>query len=254
MVKPIPTPKDCMRVRMRATMINGASVIEEAVFGFWGQRFHYTGHAVDWAATVQNVAEGVRDKWNTHITDVQYWPNTVTMESVTVDHLSETDGSTLDQGKAAFTGGDAWVGTGTTSLPWETSLVVSMFGYDQGSFTPHKGRKRGRFYLPPFAANIMTTTQGQVGEAVVTDLASQIGAFLNDVQGMILEPGGEVPADYFDLVVVSRGTVGALLPPTVTQVKRIFIDSKVDVQRRRERSQDAIWNASHTIDHANPPA
>lgn len=250
----LPTVADAIQVRYRAVLLNGSTPIEEAQFGFHGVRHHFVPNVTDWPDDVATLATKFRDAWNTHVTGVEYWCSTVKMDSVVVSHLDAANGKVLDQGQATFDGDDAWVGTASFSLPWETALVVSLYGYG-GGFTPDKRRKRGRMYLPPLATSACQTTQGQITQSIVLDIASQMEAFFNEVQGA--EMGTTVPpatdSDYFDLRVISRGTPAKPLTPTSTQLIRLVVDSKVDSQRRRERSQDAIWAGTGTIAHSDGP-
>lgn len=249
---PLPTPADIMRVRLRATLRVGADAVEEAQFGFWGQLFHREGNLTDWDTNCQDAATGIRDRWNEHITNKTAWTDAVTMDTVKVDHLAAADGTVLNQAIATFTGDDAWQGTGTASLPWETGLVVSLFGYDKGTFASHKGRKRGRMYLPPMATTVISERGGLIQDSVLTSLNTNFGAFFNDVQGLNLgttiNPDGP---DYFNLVVVSRGTPEKELPPTTTPITHMYIDNKVDSQRRRQRSEDATSTLTTVIEHAD---
>lgn len=248
---PLPHPPDMMRVRLRATLATDTVPVEEAQFGFYGQRVHVTGNPTDWAANVQYVADGIRDRWKEHILATALFSPAAVMESVKVDHLSATDGKVLDQGVALFGGDSAWAGTGPDSLPWETSLAVSLFGYERGLFTQDKARKRGRFYLPPGSTELLNGKSGQVRADQLTTLCTQIVAFLNDVQGMHLtdEPPLE-QADSFNLVVMSIGTPTKPLEPTTTPVTHVYVDSEIDSQRRRQHQVGPLTTASGTVAHS----
>lgn len=249
---PLPVPPDTMRVRLRATLGDGALPQEEAQFGFWGVLQHFIGNTVDWQSNVDEMAVKVRDAWNTAVTNKGFYGTTVRMESVTVDHLDAANGKTLEQGVAPFTGSDAWAGSASASLPWETTVAVSLYGYAEGAFATNKARKRGRFYLPPMAPGVLVGQTGQLGGAALDGTSANMGAFLNAVQGAELgDDGGELNTDYFDLRVISRGTPLKPLPPTSTQIIRVTVDSKIDAQRRRERQQDPDGLRSVEIEHAN---
>jgi hypothetical protein len=248
---PLPVPSDMMRVRLRATLWESSIQQEEAQFGFYCQRVHTVGQTTDWPADVQELAEKIRDAWNDHITNKTMWSGDVHMDSVKVDHLNAADGKTLNQGVALFTGTDAWVGTGSKSLPWETALVVSLFGYERGVFAADKGRKRGRFYLPPMSSTALNDVGGEVDSTAMNNLGTNMVAFLNDVQGMEFSSGdGPSGSDYANLVVMSIGTPDKQLPPTTYPVTNVYIDSKFDSQRRRERQQPARQTVTGTIAHS----
>lgn len=248
---PLPVPPDTMRVTMRAELVQAGVPVEEAQFGFWGVRQHFSGNGTDWADDVVTVAEGIRDAWVEHVTKVSFWSSAVQMRTVRVDHLDAANGKTLDQGTAVFEGDTAWAGTATSSLPWETTVCVSLYGYTPGTFTTNKPRKRGRMYLPPPAAVAASGGAGQVFSADLSELSANLGAFFNDVQGINM--GTTAPpndSDYFDLRVVSRGTPEKPLAPTSTPIILIQMDSRIDSQRRREQSQPALTTASVEIEHS----
>lgn len=232
-------PADTMRARFHASLLKGSVVAEEAEFGFWGHRVRTGGADVDWPNDVQFAAEGIRDRWNEHITAKNMFPQSVRLDFVQVDHLAAANGAVLDQGVALFDGDDAWRGTETNSLPWECALAISFYGYTPGTFTQNKGRKRGRMYLPPLAANTLSGGDGQFSDGLLQQLVPMFVAFFNDVQGMELPGAGPLTGDYWDLVVVSRGTPDKILTPTAYPITRIQADTKIDSQRRRERQQDA---------------
>lgn len=234
----LPHPSDVVRVRLRATLGAAGGGQEEAQFGFWLHRVHRSGNPTDWASDVVQIAEGVRDRWVEHIAFTTAWNATVVMDTVRADHVSATDGKVLDQGVATFTGDNVWQGSGAGSLPWECGLAVSLFNYERGIFAANKGRKRGRMYLPPFSVAVMGESTGELSPGPMGYLTDQFGAFFNDVQGM--EVGDSTPpndADFCDLVIVSVGTPLKTLPPTIYPVNHVYMDSKVDSQRRRQRQQ-----------------
>lgn len=248
---PLAHPPDMMRVRLRATLWESGAEQEEAQFAFYGQRVHNTGTSTDWADNVQEVANKVRDKWNDHMTYKSAWGGDVHMDSVKVDHLNAADGKTLDQGVALFTGADAWQGAGPKSLPWETSLCVSLFGYERGIFAANKGRRRGRFYLPPMSSGVLNDVGGEIDSTPLGYISGCIHDFLNDVQGMTIGGDGVGTApDYFNLVIMSIGTPLKPLSPTTFPVTDVYIDSKFDSQRRRERQQPARQTLHTTVEHA----
>lgn len=246
----LPVAPDLMKVTFHATLLKGAVPSEEAQFGFTGQLRHFIGNQTDWPAIVQTAADGIRDKWNEHIQAKNFWPSSVRLDHVKVDHLDQANGKVLDQGVATFDGDDAWAGTGNASLPWETSLCVSLYAYVPGTFAADKGRKRGRMYLPPFSPVVLGTLDGQMSDGLLQQLVPQLGDFFNDVQGMHIGDGSGQAQDYFNLVIASKGTTLKPLPPTTHDVIRIQADTKIDSQRRREKQQDANNVSFEVVAHS----
>lgn len=248
---PLPVPSDTMRVTMRAELLQANVPVEEAQFGFWGVREHVPGNQIDWQADIESLAEKIRDDWNEHMTNKSFWSTAVRMSTVRVDHLQASNGTTLDQATATFDGDDAWSGTATNSLPWETTVCISLYGYVPGTFTPNKPRKRGRLYLPPPAASASSGTAGQVFSADLSELVGNVTAFFNAVQGSPLgNTTGPGENDYFDLRVISRGTPEKPLAPTSTPIIVVQADSRIDSQRRREQSQPPLATSQGTIAHS----
>jgi hypothetical protein len=151
------------------------------------------------------------------------------MEKVDVYHL-DTSNHALDKGTALFDGTKTWQGTGGISLPYSSSCVVSLFGYQPGTLAPQRGRKRGRFYLPPLATTVMDDATGLYNiedGAAVANVATYMGNFLNDVEGM--EIGGPYPdvADFVHLGILS------IASQAFVQCRYVAVDNVPDVMRSR---------------------
>lgn len=248
---PLPTVDNAIRITLKADLMQSGVAVETAQFGLSGVLVHFAGNTVDWDANCAELATKVRDKWNARITSKLFWSSAVRMSQVRVDHLAQADNHVINSGFAPFTGGDAWVGAGQYSLPWETTVAVSLYGYDVGEFVQNKARKRGRFYLPPFAVDVVADPGGQMNGGNLATIHTQVLAFLNDVQGAELGPdGGELNTDYFDLRVISRGTQLKPLDPSSTPIIRCTMDSRIDSQRRRERQQPPQTAVSGAVAHS----
>lgn len=241
----MPIPEDIMYVRLNFALASGGSPLEGASVGFHGKRFHRTGNTTDWPADVAEVATKVRDHWVTDMSGYKtYVSNACSAVNVEVAHLN-TAGKWIDKGTASFDGANAWAGSGSEGLPFQCSVVLSMYGYDAGAFVPQRQYKRGRTYWLPPTAGVLDGDGRLSGSAQANHL-SVFSTFFNHVQG--LEIGGTTPPatdpDYFDLVVLSATANMA------TPVRQVGVGRVVDTQRRRRKSlvEARTWS---DIDHAD---
>lgn len=225
-VPKVTIPPDVARVMMRAKLGTAGEI---AIWGFHMVRVHGVGNTVDWADDTNNIAAATRDAWNAHSTKSAY-ATSVVMDRVDVYHLG-TDGKTIDKGTASFTGEDAWAGTQGVSMPWETSIAVTLYGYDPSGFVAEAANKRGRFYLPPMAQGALGNVDGFLDPSPAATLQTDIGAFLGQVNGLELHDYGELTRDTMALGILSRRR------SIFTPVAFYGIDRKFDTQRRRENKQ-----------------
>lgn len=203
-----------------------------AVFTLHGHRNHTPGNVTDWPTDVTNLADGMWDAWATNVDDT-YWSGGAALSEVNVYHLS-TANKTLDKGVRAENGTNSWRGENANSLPWETSMCVSLYGYPHGTFVQEQRNKRGRFYTPPLATSVLNNDgSGAISSTRLAGFMTDMGAFLNDVQGMHIGTGPGA-ADYFQLAVLS------VEKSYWTQVIEYGIDQVIDSQRRRRKSQVAV--------------
>lgn len=174
---------------------------------------------------LNSIAEGAYKAWDDNAGSGDY-TNAVVLAS-TKSYRYNDAGYVI--GIGSFSPDDKWIGTASgASLPWETSLVLSLYSYERGTFVQNPRRKRGRIYLPPMAASRLdTSNSGYYQDSQVDTLLGQLGAFVEDAEkdalGVALAPP----------VVFSR--VGQAL----YQITDLYLDAKFDSQRRRERSETA---------------
>lgn len=245
-----------MHLRFRGDLVESPEVkTDEFVFGFWAHRYHFSSNTTDWEADVVTVAEAMRSHWITYV-DKGNFSSAVNMKAAQCYHL-DTAKKTLNLGEAAFDDENTWNGTAASGLPWEAALAVTLWGYTPGQFTPNKGRKRNRFYLPPLAGTVMTTYSGKITDTARTALTGDMSDLLNHIQGT--EIGGtDTPGlnrDYVDLVALSTGDsappTGPPRPTLITQISTIGIGNVVDSQRRRRNKQVESYSSAD-IEHAHP--
>lgn len=235
-------PSDCIKIRFTMDL-DGNDI---AVFGVNGHLHHITGNTIDWQEYMQDAAEKARDKWVQHLDPIT-WTPVVTAVKCEAYHL-DTAGKVLDKGLAGFTGPAQWKGSaGGGTLPWETSLCVSIYGYEPGSFTRYGASKRGRFYLPPMPVSAVTGVRGHLHPSTKSQLIGDLGDFLNDIEGMVLGPSGQ-GADYFELGIISASTnKGATPNGSFTRAVKWGFDDRFDSQRRRE-NKDVVPKTWGDID------
>nr|CRY96024.1 hypothetical protein [uncultured prokaryote] len=200
----MPIPADLMKVNITVTL--NSAMDEIAVFGFHLRRVHIAGNPTNWPSDVIDLAERIRDKWNTNMATAKaVWPQSAVWQKVEVYHLDTTNHA-IDKGLAEFTGAAAYAGSaGQASLPFTSATCVSIFNYEPGRLSAYRGRRRGRFYLPALTVSAMTDGGLYLGSGPISiaNLREGITAFLNDVEGM--EFGGPYPdvADFAHLGILS---------------------------------------------------
>ncbi len=199
----MPQPADLVKVVTVFDLVNDdTSVAEIAEFAMWGKfATTPTGEAL-WNSTLQELAQLAVNKWSADIDPTHY-----------------SHGAKLWQGDAT-----------AHSLPWSSSLVISLYTYTPGSFIAHAGRRRGRVYPPPPNVTVLeTTNQGTIHADTALAILNDFKGWLNDFQGVTLTPDENV----WVLGVLSK--VGNQW----NHVTDLAIDTKIDTQRRREKSQQA---------------
>jgi len=173
-----------------------------------------------------SIAEGAYNAWVNN-TSPTWFTNAVTLAG-TKSYRYNDAGHVIGVGGYAPSD-DFWHGTHAgPSLPWECALVFSLYSYPRGSFQVNPRRKRGRIYLPPFASSMLdTSNSGFVDNGLMDDLLAGMANFLEDAEkdavGVALAPP----------VIFSR--VGQAL----YEVTDLYMDAKIDVQRRRQKSESA---------------
>lgn len=196
-------------------------------------------------AFLEAVAEKARDTWiDTWGANKTFFGSGVTWEAVRVDHLDPTPGPghlhVTDSAFAAFatSGAGSYVGSSGNSGPWSSSVVVSYAAYLPGQFAVNKGRWRGRYYLPPMLAS---NAAGPTGEMPQGNVDAIQGAAL-DFHETMNDLLSETLDDQIELVVLSRAD------DTARRARQIWVDSKLDTQRRRENRQPATYKKTGTLD------
>lgn len=227
---------------MRATFNTRLGGSEIALYGFHLELLDVVAIT---DGDLQQIVDKVRDTWlDVMPTAKTYWSQAVVWESVRLDLLNNEAGPRYGKvltsvfAPFASSGANSYAGTGGNSLPWSSSAVVSMAAYAPGQFEVNKGRWRGRYYLPPFIAGLPGGPTGEIPEGSLNPLADMLGEFhetLND------EVSDTLP-NQLQLVVLSTSD------DTVRRVRQVWMDSKLDTQRRRENRQPATLKRTVVLD------
>lgn len=199
-----------------------AAQVEVAEFTIWLQA---DAEPDDWDDAIVIWAQSAADAWSDGVSASAFC-NNVHLEQVYARHYGP-DGKLANEQSAVPN--NPWVGTASPpALPWETSLAVSTYTYEPGTFTPHGRRKRGRYYQPPMAASALDHSNSGYHDdtSMAAVLTEQVG-FLRLLGTNDFGVQQAVPC------VFSRMD-GVLRPITW-----LAIDAKFDSQRRREHSEPA---------------
>jgi hypothetical protein len=163
-----------------------------------------------------------------------YWPSSVHMAAVKT-YLLDSSGHTTAEGAHSFSSSDVQGSSGGGLLPPEVAVCLSEYSYAPGSFSPGKGRRRGRMYLPYLTQTVIEST-GKVTAIACSGLVSGWVTIFNSINTIESASGRTDP---MGLVVLSRAA-GATF-----EVLHLAVDDHFDAQRRRQH-QDAP--VVHTAD------
>lgn len=208
-------PAGMFYVRWVFTLTSQGVPTDVATFGLYFVSSSGTG-----TPPLDGLAEMARDAWNGNDVSTPSWYSTAA-SGMNVDAYSlDTAGHATGKGSAAFSGGDSWVGTGTTGLPWQDAVVVGTYGYNPSGFVADRARKRGRFYLPPMAEAVLDQ-DGTLDGSTQTGLLAGAAGFVADLGSTAVGAWNFVPH------VLSK-TGGASYEITYVRLGQV-----VDTQRRR---------------------
>lgn len=172
---------------------------------------------------LHSAAIGACHAWQDNVNQ-NHFSSAVEFSTVTARNFLANGHTNHEQ---VFVADGSWVGNADgASMPWETSLCVSLYTYPRGSFIPNARRRRGRFYLPPMSANQLDSTNtGFFHDSGVAPLLAEMDAFLTAAREDM------VGVQVGDLVVYSR-VAGESNPVT-----QLSLDAKFDSQRRRQNRE-----------------
>jgi hypothetical protein len=215
-------PANNAKITMTFALSTPAGAEDEAEVGLWG--FFQAGAPADYDATLLGLAEAARDKWVADIPKSDF-SQAAELKTVSAIHYDAT-GHTANEQRAVTTTGD-WIGSQIRGLPWETSLVISLYTYTPGTFIANARRRRGRCYLPPLGASVLANNgSGFLPDADALNILTAFEAFLTDVRGVALAGGVNWAPGVFSR---EDGAIRVLTD--------LGVDGKIDSQRRRQKSE-----------------
>ena len=193
-----------------------------AEFSLW---LHNGSGATTPQSDLDFLAQNGADSWSSRVSKSHY-AATVSLRSCTARTFLANGHTLAESIKVPAT---AWVGgSGEPCLPWETSLCISLYAYQPGTFVVNGKRKRGRYYLPPMSTNVMAQDySGFMDNTIFLAILNEQNSFQ---QGCVDGSGGPL---IVTLAVFSR--VDSDLYPVLYVVG----DAKIDSQRRRQNRETA---------------
>ncbi len=210
-----------IRCTFEGTLNNSEEVF---YFGLWLRPVSEPGGIDEWNLGLIGLADQINTDLVALFTSTlkAFFSPAMKITTIRLTHVDE-QGKTLHQVEKAVNNGAGILGTGTVSMPFSSTVVVSMFGYADGIFTPNRARKRGRFYLPPVATNTMSSSTGRLSSSAAQALANfgkQLTVLLDGNTMGELGPA-------VDVVIPSS------IDATTLPVLRVQVGDVPDVQRRR---------------------
>lgn len=225
----MPQPADLVKLVTVFNLENDdTSIAEVAEFAMWGRLLGGSLGPAEWDPWLLGIAQGAVNAWSADISPAFYSHGSVLKQVRAV--RADTAGHTVNEQIASPA--TPWQGSASNhSLPWSNSLVVSLYTYTPGSFIAQAGRRRGRVYPPPLNVSIISATnQGTVAAADALSYLNDFKGWLTDVTA--LDPTGLGPTWQLGVLSVTGNMWN--------HVTDLAIDTKIDTQRRREKSQGAV--------------
>lgn len=138
----------------------------------------------------------------------------------------DSNGKTMEEAVHAVVSGTL-VGSGTSGvMPPEVAIVLGLFNYRPGAFSPRRGTKRGRMYLP-YISGGAAGSDGKISSAITDAISTGWHNVFSDLSAFTTASGtGEV-------VILSR-TAGDWF-----SINFLAVDNHFDSQRRRQHQSPA---------------
>lgn len=230
----MPYPPNMTQVTLTFGLHQAGAETDIAEFSLWAVADPFPTGAADLQAYLDQRAQDVYEAWADAM-DPVHWHTNVSLDSVTA-RVPNADGSTRARGGYVPT--SLWAGSSASAcLPWQTSIVLSLYCYTPGGFVSQAKSKRGRIYLPPPAvSSVQAGGTGNIEDATISQLLSELKEFLGVLSGTHNYSSGGVTISFdSDLVVVSREHAYA------TPVIYLRMDNRFDTQRRRANRATVLY-------------
>lgn len=228
---PVTQVADIIRVTWSFSLSIAGVHTEIADFGICFQSNSLPVTDADWNACLEEFATLAYDRWEANVAQSSYHTS-IALDHVTVAHES-TSGHVLHEQVYAINEDDSWVGSSSTgSLPWQTSMVVSLYAYARGTFVANARNKRGRIYLPPFTTTSLSNSDsGLMTDSYAQARRDEIGQMLTDINN---HTWTHTAAFHPFPGVNSRGPFkDPAKGPHFYAITELSCDNKLDTQRRR---------------------
>jgi hypothetical protein len=225
-------PDNLVKLDTVFTLGTSAGVQDSAEFGIWWALSWTPASSAAWDAALAELAQYSADQWSTLVANTLF-SNAAGLLHCRAARCNTTGHTVNEQIKTPAT---PWTGTPSAhSLPWATTLAVSLYAYEPGTFTSNARNKRGRIYLPPLNTDTMSDTKsGEIALASAQSLRDQVKAWLSAIATHDLassmdraEPG----------VLSTQRKLEPGYPGLFSPISWLAVDTKLDTQRRRERQQ-----------------
>jgi len=218
----VTTPVDAIQYTWQFTLNRTGTDEDIAEFSIWGTTESGARLTQD---EMDLQAQYAADNFGSNVGEGDYCDN-VTLASCTT-RMFDSVGHT--QIESIQPPSHPWQGSAVApALPWETSLCVSLYTYQPGTFIVNGRRHRGRFYLPPMAAAALdTSNSGYLKNSSVAPMLAGMKVFINAV--------GLGADDTY----IARAGVFSRMDSVVRQATYVVLDAKFDSQRRRQNRETA---------------
>lgn len=189
-------------------------------FGLFFASVNPEAPPTDENADLQALADAGRNSWNTEFGPLVSFFSSAVSGNTVKSYVLDSSLHATNSAASAFSGGSAFVGTSSTGLPAQNSLVVTTLADDPTHFVPHRANRRGRFYLPTMGESILSSA-GFVTTGNRTSIAAAANAFVSGIDPILSNGAGVQP------IIVSRKLA------SVSVMQYTGVGLLVDTQRRR---------------------